>query len=161
MDRRAWWAIVHGVVKSRTRLGDSLSHTHTHTHTLYTWWAIVHGVIKSRTRLGDSLTHTHTHTHVVYILVYKVLLTAPHPGPSYTLSLLMPLICTEAKMNTRSILPSFCQREALTCTPPFSCHTTLAIYTGAQCDSRHGPCCCRHGTASLGTSTQDPRNSYT
>ena len=31
MDRRAWWATVHGVSKSQTRLRDS--HTHTHTHT--------------------------------------------------------------------------------------------------------------------------------
>ena len=30
MDRGAWWATVHGVIKSRTRLTDS--HTHTHTH---------------------------------------------------------------------------------------------------------------------------------
>ena len=33
MDRGAWWAIVHGVAKSWTRLSDS-PHTHTHTHTL-------------------------------------------------------------------------------------------------------------------------------
>ena len=32
MDREAWWAIVHVVTKSRTRLNDS--HTHTPTHTL-------------------------------------------------------------------------------------------------------------------------------
>ena len=31
MDRGAWWAIVHGVTKSWTRLSDS-PHTHTHTH---------------------------------------------------------------------------------------------------------------------------------
>ena len=30
MDRGAWWATVHGVEKSRTRLRDE--HTHTHTH---------------------------------------------------------------------------------------------------------------------------------
>ena len=32
MDRGAWWAIVHGITKSQTRLSD-LTHTHTHTHT--------------------------------------------------------------------------------------------------------------------------------
>ena len=31
MDRGAWWATVHRVAKSRTRLS---SHTHTHTHTV-------------------------------------------------------------------------------------------------------------------------------
>ena len=39
MDRRAWWATVHGVTKSWTQLSV---HTHTHTHTH---------------------THAHTHTH--------------------------------------------------------------------------------------------------
>ena len=32
MDREAWWAIVHGVSKSQTRLSTH-THTHTHTHT--------------------------------------------------------------------------------------------------------------------------------
>ena len=32
MDRGAWWATVHGVAKSQTRLSD-FTHTHTHTHT--------------------------------------------------------------------------------------------------------------------------------
>ena len=32
MDRGAWWAIVHRVAKSRTRLSTH-THTHTHTHT--------------------------------------------------------------------------------------------------------------------------------
>ena len=31
VDRGGWWATVHGVAKSRTRMSDS--HTHTHTHT--------------------------------------------------------------------------------------------------------------------------------
>ena len=33
MDRGAWWATVHGVAKSWTRLRDCHTHTHTHTHT--------------------------------------------------------------------------------------------------------------------------------
>ena len=37
MDRGAWWATVHGVAKSRTRLSKACvrlhTHTHTHTHT--------------------------------------------------------------------------------------------------------------------------------
>ena len=32
MDREAWWATVHGVAKSQTRLSMH-THTHTHTHT--------------------------------------------------------------------------------------------------------------------------------
>ena len=36
MDRVAWWAIVHRVAKSRTRLRDyTHTHTHTHTHNIY------------------------------------------------------------------------------------------------------------------------------
>ena len=30
MDKGAWWAVVHGIAKSWTRLSI---HTHTHTHT--------------------------------------------------------------------------------------------------------------------------------
>ena len=33
MDRGAWWATVHKIAKSQTRLRDSHTHTHTHTHT--------------------------------------------------------------------------------------------------------------------------------
>ena len=37
MDRGAWWATIHGVAKSQTRLSDycarARAHTHTHTHT--------------------------------------------------------------------------------------------------------------------------------
>ena len=33
MDRGGWWATVHGVAKSWTRLSDTHTHTHTHTHT--------------------------------------------------------------------------------------------------------------------------------
>ena len=32
MDRRAWWAKIHGVAKSRTQL-SMYTHTHSHTHT--------------------------------------------------------------------------------------------------------------------------------
>ena len=34
MDRRAWWATVHRVTKSQTRLKRLNTHTYTHTHTL-------------------------------------------------------------------------------------------------------------------------------
>ena len=33
MDRGTWWATVHGVTKSLTRLKQLSEHTHTHTHT--------------------------------------------------------------------------------------------------------------------------------
>ena len=33
MDRGGWWATVHGVVKSWTRMSDSHIYTHTQTHT--------------------------------------------------------------------------------------------------------------------------------
>ena len=31
MDRRAWWATVHGVAEGQTQLSDEHKHTHTHT----------------------------------------------------------------------------------------------------------------------------------
>ena len=67
MDRGAWWAAVHGVVKSRTRLSDFTFTFHFHalekamaTHSSVlawripgrgAWWAAVYGVEQSQTRL--------------------------------------------------------------------------------------------------------------
>ena len=67
MDGGAWWAAVHGVAKSRTRLSDSTFTFHFHalekemaTHSSVlalenpmdggAWWAAVYGVAQSRTR---------------------------------------------------------------------------------------------------------------
>ena len=70
MDGGAWWAAVHGVAKSRTRLSDFTFTFHFHalekemaTHSSVlawsgknprdggAWWAAVYGVAQSRTRL--------------------------------------------------------------------------------------------------------------
>ena len=68
MDGGAWWAAVHGVEKSRTRLSDFTFTFHFHalqkemaTHSSVlawripgtggAWWAAVYGVAQSRTRL--------------------------------------------------------------------------------------------------------------
>ena len=67
MDGGAWWAAVHGVLKSRTRLSDCTFTFHSHalekelaTHSSVlagesqgrgAWWAAVYGVAQSRTRL--------------------------------------------------------------------------------------------------------------
>ena len=68
MDRGAWWAAVHGVAKSRTRLSDFTftfhfyalekeMATHSKCYCLENprdrgaWWAAVYGVTQSRTRL--------------------------------------------------------------------------------------------------------------
>ena len=68
MDGGAWWAAVHGVVKTGTRLSDFISTFHFHalgkemaTHSSVlclenprdgeAWWAAVYGVAQSRTRL--------------------------------------------------------------------------------------------------------------
>ena len=67
MDGGAWWATVHGVSKSRTRLSDFTFTFHFHalekemaTHSSVlawripeggAWWAAVYGVAQSRTRL--------------------------------------------------------------------------------------------------------------
>ena len=63
MDGGAWWAVVHGVAKSQTRLRDF---TFTHWRRTWqptpvflpgesqgrgAWWAAVHGVERSRTQL--------------------------------------------------------------------------------------------------------------
>ena len=67
MDRGAWWAAVHGVAKSWTRLSDFTFTFHFHalekemaTHSCVlawripgtgAWWAAVYGVAQSLTRL--------------------------------------------------------------------------------------------------------------
>ena len=65
MDGGAWWAAVHGVAKSRTRLSDFTLTFHFHalekemaTHKSLenprdggAWWAAVYGVAQSQTRL--------------------------------------------------------------------------------------------------------------
>ena len=68
MGRGAWWAAVHGVAKSRTRLSNFTFTFHFHalekemaTHSSVlawripgmggAWWAAVSGVAQSRTRL--------------------------------------------------------------------------------------------------------------
>ena len=78
MDGGAWWASVHGVAKSRTRLSDfpftfSLSCIGEGSGTPLqcsrlenptdggAWWAAVHEVAKSRTRLSDLTFTFHSH----------------------------------------------------------------------------------------------------
>ena len=67
MDRGAWWAAVHGVAKSRARLGDfpyfslscigegngnPLQYSHLENpRDRGVWWAAVYGVAQSQTRL--------------------------------------------------------------------------------------------------------------
>ena len=65
MDRGAWWAAVHGVAKSQTRLSDFTFTFHFHalekemaTHSSVlspkgggAWWAAVYGVVQNRIRL--------------------------------------------------------------------------------------------------------------
>ena len=72
MDRGAWWAAVHGVMKSQTRLSDFTFTFHFHFSLSCigegngnplqyyflenprdggAWWAAVYGVAQSRTRL--------------------------------------------------------------------------------------------------------------
>ena len=58
-DRGAWWAAVHGVAESWTRLSDFTFTFHFHAlekemenpRDSGAWWATVYGVAQSRTRL--------------------------------------------------------------------------------------------------------------
>ena len=54
MDGGAWWATVHGVTKSRTRLSD-LTFTLQCTYIYSTWCVYVYSV------------YIYTHTHNIYI----------------------------------------------------------------------------------------------
>ena len=79
MDRGAWWATVHGVAKSQTRLSDFTFTFHFHalekemaTHSSVLAWKIpwveepdglhtLHGVAKSQTQLSDFTFTFHFH----------------------------------------------------------------------------------------------------
>ena len=84
MDGGAWWAAVHGVAKSRTRLSDFTFTFHFHalekemaTHssvlawrvpgTGEPWWAAVYGVAQSQTRL-TWLSSSSNSIHTSYYL---------------------------------------------------------------------------------------------
>ena len=59
MDRRAWWATVHGITKESDTTRDKSPHAHTHTHTR-TWQ------ITSRTHTHTrARARTHVHTHIL------------------------------------------------------------------------------------------------
>ena len=71
MDRWAWRATVHGVMKSRTRL-SAHTHTHIYIHT-YTYTCMY----------TYTCTHTYTHTHIHTHRIQNGLVNPPiHPPPS-------------------------------------------------------------------------------
>jgi len=60
MDGGAWWAAVHGVARSQTRLSDFTLFFHFHALENPSdggaWWAAVYGATQSRTRLKQLST---------------------------------------------------------------------------------------------------------
>ena len=57
MVRGAWWATVHGITKSRTRLSDSHARQYSclgNPMESRAWWAIVHGVTRVRHDLATK-----------------------------------------------------------------------------------------------------------
>ena len=99
MDGGAWWATVHGVMKSQTRLNDFTFTFHFHAlekemaiHSSVLAWRIPGmgepGELpsmgsQSRTRLkrlsSSSSTHTHTHTHKCSLSLLDVCAAKPQP----------------------------------------------------------------------------------
>ena len=108
MDGGAWWAAVHGVEKSQTRLSDFTFTIHFHalekemaTHSSVlglqnprdggAWWAAVYGVAQSQTRLkrlGSSSSMTKGCAPLVPIschsVHYQLLLCKEIPGAEAT-----------------------------------------------------------------------------
>ena len=64
MDGGAWWAAVHGVAKSRTRLSDFTFTFHLLTleKEMATWWAAVSGVAQSQTWLKQLSSSSSSNT---------------------------------------------------------------------------------------------------
>ena len=88
MDRGAWWAVVHGVAKSQTRLSDFTFTFQFHalekemaTHSSVLAWRIP--------GMGEpgSNTHTHTHTHTLTHAVLWLLLILPSASPCWELNI--------------------------------------------------------------------------
>ena len=95
MDIGAWWAAVHGVARSRTRLSDFTFTFHFHAlekemETLQysclenpgdggAWWAAVYGVAQSRTRL-KRLSSSGIGIDLVSLALQGGFLTAGPPG---------------------------------------------------------------------------------
>ena len=88
MDSGAWWAAVHGVARSQTRLSDFALTFHFHavekemaTHSSVlawripgtggSWWAAVYGVAQSRTRL-KRLSSSSSSSNSFYIMLDSV-----------------------------------------------------------------------------------------
>ena len=97
MDRGAWWAAVHGVSRSRTRLSDFTFTFHFHalekemaTHSRIlawripmdrgAWWATVHGGMRSRTRLSDFTFTFHFHALEKEMTTHSSVLAWRIPG---------------------------------------------------------------------------------
>ena len=81
MDGGAWWATVHGVAKSRTRLSD-FTFTFTLTVTLWGWWCpsfIYVGAEELRCQLGSNSQDPHMGKSVSP----DTLLAAAHSTPVY------------------------------------------------------------------------------
>ena len=88
MDRGAWWAAVHGVAKSQTRLSDFTFTFHFNalekemeTHSSVLAWRIpgtgkpgglIYGVAQSRTRLGRLSSSSSNSSSSIYITIYKI-----------------------------------------------------------------------------------------
>ena len=94
MDRRAWWAAVHGVAQSQTQLKQLSMHARigegNGTPLQYSclenprdggaWWATVHGVTKSRTRLSNFTFTFHFHALEKEMAAHSSVLAWRIPG---------------------------------------------------------------------------------
>ena len=94
MDGGAWWAAVHGVARSRTRLSSFTFTFHFHALEKATaptpvlppgqsqgaWWAAVHGVTKSWTRLSNFTFTFHFHALEKEMATHSSVLAWRIPG---------------------------------------------------------------------------------
>ena len=85
-DGGAWWAAVHGVAQSQTRLkwlSSSSSSQYSCLENLMdggAWWAAVHGVVKSRTQLSDFTSTFHFHALEKEMATHSSVLAWRIPG---------------------------------------------------------------------------------
>ena len=98
MERRAWWATVHGVKKSRTRLKWLSTHTHISNH------YVIHlkliqcfmSIISQWKKVGEAFEHRYTHTQ----------------EPMWQMEAEIRLIHLHAKENSGRLATTTSQEEA-------------------------------------------------
>ena len=142
MDGGAWWAAVHGVAKSQTRLSNFTLTFHFHalekemaTHysvlawripgTGEAWWAAIYGVTQSRTRLKRLSSSSSILPHTTYVLQEEKGTFTEENSTAHYINQVIKFNITSNRTTWHLYLLRWCMQKdiiALTC---YSCPPNL------------------------------------